>query len=63
MKPLLPTDKQKVMIRSMEGRLRIPFEGKTRRDASAYITEHIEEYQLYVREGYTFGKQKAHRRK
>lgn len=58
-KPLLPTDKQKELIRSMERRLKIPFEGKTRRDASEYIQEHYEEYKLYVREGYTFGKKKG----
>lgn len=58
-KPLLPTDKQKELIRSMERRLKIPFEGRTRRDAGNYITEHYEEYKLYVQEGYTFGKRKG----
>lgn len=54
-----PTDKQKQLISDMEKRLKIPFEGKTRRDASAYISEHMAEFKLYVENGYVFGKKKG----
>lgn len=61
--PLKPTDKQVKLIADMQKRLKIPFEGETRKDATAYISEHMEEFRLYVKEGYVFGKKKARKNK
>ena len=51
-----PTENQWALIDKMEKRLKIKFEGKSKFDASRYIREYKREYDLYLQEGYVFGR-------